>query len=513
MEWRVPVPHEGLLVRGSVIYNWLGRLLEQGVDCSELRQHIKPLFGESVEPASGIAAVTRDAGRPGLQVVPISLRFGPADLPDGDVTCENPELRELAKSAVAWAGEYLRRFSGALERVVNENHWGSDRPYSLATFIVPDAKYDPPGTVHAAMALAYLARIFRDTLVHDLQLPVDFPGSLLVCAAGFDGQSSTVTGVPDLAHAVENFRFEKPAKVLHARLQQPEFRDVRLPAGVDLMPIDLPEGLPLQLLVNLVEVTKSPKVAGCFRQTFTAALTDLVEQEKAVENARLSVLGHEAPLKDVQKRFFVGLKKQDYLAQKLKEVQQKAAKREPLPLPSVVAEELGSLHDSWMAEAGLVELVEPATPEEEEEVRKAHRLWRRLSWSVASDLNPDEAAKLSEALRHTTLNERKQDLLYLEGMEGALDPFGVEPTHPVNEDTVSRWFDRLFHLATVQHRLRERTAEARAEAQSYGEEWKAELGEALEQARQALRVQNSKIDALWWELRWRLGREPLNPQL
>src|SRR5205085_5397735 len=94
-------------------------------------------------------------------------------------------------------------------------------------------------------------------------------------------------------------------------------------------------------------------------------------------------------------------------------------------------------------------------------------------------------------------------------IEGALDPVGPEPLGPAIEDRVSAWFDRLFHLRSVHESLLSRIEETRADVVSYGTEGGSGLTQALSDVRAALRVQNSKVDALWWELRWQLGCEPL----
>jgi hypothetical protein len=67
----------------------------------------------------------------------------------------------------------------------------------------------------------------------------------------------------------------------------------------------------------------------------------------------------------------------------------------------------------------------------------------------------------------------------------------------------------LFELRALEAELHGKIGDISEEAASYGEEWKQELDETLEAAQRAVRVQTSFIDALWWELRWRLGREPV----
>ena len=140
-------------------------------------------------------------------------------------------------------------------------------------------------------------------------------------------------------------------------------------------------------------------------------------------------------------------------------------------------------------------------------MKRCHRLWRRLSVFVHPDRSTGE--EMPECLQVTTLNEHKQDELYLEGMEGAVDPFFRVRRGDALEEETGRWFDRLFELRDLQEELWREAEKARGEAESYGTEWKEHLDKRFAEADEALRVLEAKIDAYWWDLKRHLGREPI----
>jgi len=177
----------------------------------ELKQYFQPLLSAQEKPEKGIGVVVRRESEPIPGIIPVSVQFCPGGTTSGDVTSDHQAIRNQVQLALGWVGEYVRRFRGNLRRVLEENHWGVHKPYNCPLFHLPEGNYISLPSIQAGMALAYLAKALSDALKYDLELPIAFPQSLLLCAAGFDNDS--LAGEAQLADALQQFQFQAPATV------------------------------------------------------------------------------------------------------------------------------------------------------------------------------------------------------------------------------------------------------------------------------------------------------------
>jgi hypothetical protein len=417
-------------------------------------------------------------------------------------------LSAVAASAVEWAGGIVRGLSGPLREAVEQNHWGK-APYGLAVFRVERRGFESHDTLRAAMGLAWLDGVLRACAVHDLKLPLERPGALALCAAGLALETSLVSGFDGLADAVSGFPYSDPALVFFARSQEREKARMTLPPGAEvrLLPADTGIDLARHLFGSWLGALPSAPVKQHYRDLFTGALGEWLDARRRIEDAGLSSLGREARLNEAHGRFTVAAREIEYLKQQVGLARAARASGQPLPLRSEIAGELDGLRQLWLGEAGLITVVEPQTETEREELRACRKLYLKLATFVHPDKTKQE--DLPEPMRFHVLKERSQDLVYLRSMHGALAPVALSGGASV-EDRVSEMFAQVFALRDVYADLRARIAADREEADALGEPWRMQLDTDIEAAEKAARVAESKNDALWWELGWVLGEDPIS---
>ena len=211
----------------------------------EHQQRLASLLDETPGPGRGVAALAIRSGDPLPSLVYVSVRCAPGPAYLG-ATGDGEVLRQrLMSDAAIWVGQYVRRFSGQLRKAFERN--GSFPVCSL-----PDGHYDSPDQIRAAMSIAYLARILHDALCYDLSLPVEFPESLMVCAAGTGAGGGEVTGLEGWLDAVYRARWSNPTTIWHAADRSRNWSGMPpLPPTVKLIAVDHMDQIAQSLLEEL----------------------------------------------------------------------------------------------------------------------------------------------------------------------------------------------------------------------------------------------------------------------
>ena len=505
----------GRSIRGSLLDDFFKELDQRGVDISILKEKVPRIFGLENASHTNVMLLARDAAMgPDPLISPVSVQLTGAAQSGAQVVGGSAQ-QALGQSAVLWAGHYISAVGGKLARVLEDNYIGLDRPYNHAVFTAACLQPWPEEIARAAYSMVWLVEVLRSVLAHELKLPGGFPRVHWLVAAGFVPGQAGIAAMPDLIAAISQFQSPGRVRVLYPRRQQTDLASlVAPPDRMDFLPVDEAEDLARAVLIEVIEHLRSREVRDTIRQRFVAALTALLRARSDLREGEFAARGSVFVLTELVQKALVRKREAEYLKLKIDKVGQTAPGA--LPLASAIRDELDYLRDQWLEEAGIVRLV-PVTPDEQPNLDHCHRLWRRLSVFVREEgtfERRDQAElpkDLPKCLQITTLNDNKQDLLYLLGMEGAIDPFNGMHSSPPLEIEARRWFDRLLDLQDLLARVWFEAEEKREEAGSYGTEWKDMLGDQVEQAREALRVLEARVDAYWWDLRRRLGREPTRP--
>jgi hypothetical protein len=468
-----------------------------------------PLLARETATHTSVMLLARDAAAgPGLVISPVAVQLTGAVQPGAQVADGDVTQQALVRSAVFWAGHYVSAIGGKLSGVLANDYLGPNKPYNHAVFTTGCNKPWPEEIARAAYGMAWLVEVLRSTLAYDLKLPSGFPRVTWLVAAGFVPGQAGIAEMPDSVAAISQFQAAGRACVLYPRRQQADLTRIVAPDRMQhFSPVDEPQDIARAVLVEAIKCLMSPEVRDVLRQRFRDALTALLQARNDLHDGELATRAPALVLTELVQRALARKKEADYLKAKIREVEQTASAT--LPLASRITEDLDNLRDQWLEEAGIVTLVR-ITPDEQPDLDRCHTIWRRLSAFVHPDQS--ELKELPECLQITTLNDNKQDLLYLLGMEGAIDPFhGLHPG-PSLESDLRLCFDRLFYLQDLLAQVWSEAEEKRKEAASYGTEWEDMLGEEAEEAREALRFLEARIDAYWRDLRRRLGREPAPPE-
>ncbi|MDZ7392521.1 MAG: hypothetical protein ONB25_06485 [candidate division KSB1 bacterium] len=491
-------------VRGSEI----AQLLEEH---HELKRYFRPFFPPVEKPKKGVAVFARRNDEPLPSLVPIAVRFCASDKPDGLVTVKDGGLEEVARAAVQWVGEYSRRLKGKLREVFEQNHWGSHKPYGCALFQVPEGPYQSLLPIHAGMVLSYLAKAVRDTLVSDLQVPFEFPESLFVCGAGFGPGVSGLVGVEGMPEALQRSTFPEGTTVLYARSQQEELaQQVTYPKGVRLIPADHPVDVIDSLWAEFLKEARSSATEGHLSRMFKEQLERLLTEERELRYAKAAALSKEARIAEREREILLREEERGFLQSKIADVERALRERQEIPPLSRVLEEytqwlekkLGEVeHNTEEEETPPIEIT-VVDPRAVHDAQVCRRLYRRLACLCHPDKNPPEA------MWFTQLVEHREDRLWLEALEGALEPFGSASPERQMADSVCALVDRLFALQDTRAHLEKRIEEVRQDAASYGQAWQAHMDEEINLRETMLRMRKYDIDQAWRRLNLLLGKEP-----
>jgi hypothetical protein len=476
---------------------------------------LSPLPSPAETPQRGVAVFAKPRDERLPTVLPITVHFCPSQTPTGEIAFDNEQLRQAAQAAVQWAGEYMRRFGGELARVFSENHWRQNAPYGCAIFSFPSGAYESLPQLQAGMLLAYLARILRDTLVHDLNLPCDFPTNLVVCAAGLGSGRPDVMGTQQFSEAVRRFQPEEAATVLYSRDQDEELRSLSdLPERVRFIPVDRPEHLAESLLAGLSDDLKRCSVDEHFAQLLKSGLKALYESEKSLQYAKAACRSREARINDLEMERSKRVEQLSFLEDKIREIKEGLVHGVEVPLPSQVLAEFARIEEAWEEKRTQelnqgtggqteIEVVVVVDPEFLSEPEVCKRLFRRLANLYHPDKNPAEP----EWFPH--LSEHREDRLWLEALDGASQPLQVESRGPGIEMQVEALMDRLFRLSRIHRGLADRIGRIGQEIESYGPV--PGLDEEMAGRESIISALKYDIDQAWRELNWLVGREPFWP--
>jgi hypothetical protein len=139
-----------------------------------------------------------------------------------------------------------------------------------------------------------------------------------------------------------------------------------------------------------------------------------------------------------------------------------------------------------------------------EDPEMCKRLYRRVAYLCHPDRNPPEAELFPHLVDH------RHDRLWLEAMQGALEPLGSDFIHPQPAESVSMLFDRLFSLHSTCAKLLEKINALQAEVDSYGGTWTACVDDEIKRRETILRVVKFDIDQAWRILNSLVGKEPFH---
>lgn len=172
-------------------------------------------------------------------------------------------------------------------------------------------------------------------------------------------------------------------------------------------------------------------------------------------------------------------KELEHIESRIQEVRRKLMDHEDIPPPSRVLEEYIRFLEELRAEPEegpetslhIVVNMKSSQELDDDEVY-CRRLYRRLAKLCHPDKKPDET------MWFTDLTGHRDDRIWLEAMEGALDPI-CDVTQSKQEDSVSELFQRLFSLHEIQAALKDRIRDMEAGQGSYRDE-ESPLDEEIE---------------------------------
>jgi predicted MPP superfamily phosphohydrolase len=481
------------------------------------------LAGNQV-PKRGIAVLARRQGEMMPRFVSISVRFCDSKKPIGKISWDNNVLQNQAQQAVHWTGEeYVHKFGQDFLNLFYKNFWGQDKPYNCAIFYMPEGKYEHESlpAINVGMIVVYLATVLRDILLYDFELQVNFPESLFICAAGWVEGSATITGEDGLAEAIQQLMC--PAMVLHARGQE---RNVaKLPSDIHLRPIDKFEDM-LNLLLELFLRDIKSFVELHFSQVLQHDLEEWLKQEEILMSVEAAHSSRDIRLQKLESNIENSKQEREYLYLKIDGIRQKLNNSEPIPTPSQILDEFTQWRETNYK-----------TKQEEEEsgfsfkktvqrgiglaigavvgavgipviaeAKICKQLYRRLATLCHPDKQPENVERTAW---FPHLVKHRGDRLWLEAMEGAFEPIGSQFRQPrLNNEAVAALFKRLCSLHNTQSQLKQRIDDLKSQVESYGGDWRLQLGEEQKSKEDILRALEYDIDNAWGNLKALLGKEP-----
>jgi len=241
-------------------------------------------------------------------------------------------------------------------------------------------------------------------------------------------------------------------------------------------------------------------------------LEELLEQEEALNDAKLKERGRQSKLDYLNREIRLKISESEYLRKLTKEVQEKLVSSQPVPSSDDVLQQFTAFQDSLRSEDSLERSAEPdfsslVVPEDRDV--EADLACTRLYYRVAQLVHPDPPEGQVTFEHRTawfvTLRQHRWDRLYLEAMEAAFSSVTISPGKQVSaEEEIEHLFERLFTVKDIQDRLRTRIGSTKADVGASKVHGSVEMDNAITQREELLHVQNIEIDESWRLLNSRL---------
>ena len=398
----------------------------------------------------------------------------------------------LASDAAIWVGQYVRRFKGQLRNAFERNA-------SFPVFNLPDGHYDTPDQIRTAMSVAYLARTVNDALCYDLSLPVEFPDSLLVCAAGSDERGGEVTSIEGWLDAVHRESWPNPATVWHAADHSQNWPGpLPLPPTVKLVAVDRMDQIAQYLLGELDSLLPRSAAPAAIADSMRQGINELYTLETLIELAAQEAGGKQVRIERLEDEIALRERQLHWLDETAQQVRERLRKRRPVPLSSELLDQFTRLEqeprNTQVPEEQSDVIVIPS--DFEAQAKRCVLLYRRLARVYHPDVQPEEAEMFPQLVAH------RWDLPWLEALDGANQPLRIEAAATSIEERIDVLMDRLYSLKDVRQRLDRKIAAKEEELQSLGCRTTLALDEELKSRQVVLSVLKQDIDRGWRALNY-----------
>lgn len=387
---------------------------------------------------------------------------------------------------------HIRRFSGQLRKVFERNA-------SFPVFNLPDGHYDSPDQIRSSMSIAYLARILHDALYYDLSLPVEFPESLMVCAAGTGEGGGELTGLEGWRDAIHRERWSTPATVWHAADRSRNRPGMPpLPPTVKLIAVDRMDQIAQSMLEELESFLPHSAAPDTIANSLRQGIGELYTLETLLEEAAQEALGKQVRIERLEEEIAIRERQLNWLDEAALRVRECLRKRRPVPQPSELLDQFTSLERELrktpVPEKNRDVLVIPSGFAEQSE--RCLLLYRRLARVYHPDVQRAEAETFLQLVAH------RWDLMWLEALDGATEPLRIEAAATGIENRTDVLMDRLYSLKDVRQRLDRKIATKEPELQSLGGRAAQALDEDINSRHIVLSILKQDIDRGWRALNY-----------
>lgn len=474
--------------QGDVRGTELAQLIEA---VPALKRHFPSLLDETTIPERGVAALAIRSSDSLPALVPVSVRCSPAPAPLMAMGNEDA----LATDVAIWVAQYIRRFSGHLRKAF-------ERTASFPVLMVPDGQYETLDPIRAALSVAYLARILHDFLCFDLSLPVVFPESLMVCAAGIGHAGGEVTEIQGWCDAVQRESWPSPTTIWHAAERSGTRRLIQpLPPTVKLVSINHMDQIAQSLLGELDSLLPHSEVPATITNSMRQSIDELYTLETLLEVAAQEALGKQARIERLEEEIAIRERQLHWLDETALTVRERLRKCRAVPSPSELLDQFTALEQKQHGRTGGEKypeiLVIPS--DFDEQSRRCLLLYRRLARVYHPDVQPAETEMFLQLVAH------RWDLTWLEAVDGINQPLHVDTTTTDIEKRIDLLVDRLYSLKDTRERLDRRIARKEEELQSLGGRTTLVLDEELKSRQAVLSILKQDIDRGWRTLNYMAG--------
>jgi|GEM_PF-3932373 len=497
-------------VQGSYINHTSVRGTELGqlVDSyPEMKNHFKP-FGKSTNVIlNDIAAFVRWSDISLVTAISIDVRFHSGS--EAGASVSNTQLKKCAQRAVERIVRlYQQMSSGNLKHEFEEYHMGANTLFCRAHYQLPEGDYGSEHVLEAGMALAYLHQALRDILRYNLELEIPAPQRRIVCAVGM-AEEEIADDRNILDEALEKLPVDdRHATILCSREQYQRVKAIRNDV-LRFIPVNDLNGILDTYLGEFMDETRT-EMESKLTEIFGNELNTLLEQETELKFAEAAALGQEQRIQDMNIEILVHEDLKKYLEDKIEEVEQhlESAQNIPTHIEEVLdeyAKKIGELRkrhaneEPKKEESGTPVLLF-LNPEIEDKVRaqaECKRLYRKLAKLCHVDTNPLQAPLFPHLADHY----RSGDLLFLQSVEGVLNPIpGI--SMPTNIEKVCGLFDHLFFLHGVREQLKKRKIEMKRSIQDF--QVNVQQDQAISKRTDLLNQTKFEINSAWCKLNYLL---------
>lgn len=461
------------------------------LDAPALAPWLTSLLDDTTAPERGFVALAVRSGDPLPSLVHVSVRCAPGPAHVG-APSNGDELRlRLAGDASVWVAQYIRRFRGQLRKTFERNA-------SFPLFSLPDGHYDSPGQLRAAMSVAYLARVIDDALRYDLSLPVEFPETLMVCAAGSGEAGGPAAGAEHWLDAVHREQWPNPTTVWHPAGRARAVPETPpLPPTVKLVAVDGMEQMARSLLGELEAFLPHSAAPAAISGVMHRGLAELHTIETLIEVASQEALGKQVRLGRMEEKIAVRERQVKWLDETGMQVRERLRKRRSAPPAAELLDQFTQLEEARKPAAQSAVVVVPSDFEERSD--RCVVLYRRLARLYHPDVQPAESEMFLQLVSH------RWDLVWLEALDGANEPLRIETAATDIERRVDVLVDRLYSLREAAERLDRKVAAKEQELHSLGGRAAVALDDEIQSRRAVLSILEHDIDRGWRALNYAAG--------